>query len=75
MRRDERGPPHELRYGTRRGCVIEHFRRADLDHAPSIHERHAIRDRERVFLIVGNEERGDPLATQNRAQLVAHRLA
>ena len=50
-------------------------RRAFLHDAAALHHRDAVGQRERLGLVVGDEQRGDADARDHLGQLVAHRLA
>ena len=54
------------------GPAIDIFRRAGLQDATALHDHDAIGQRHRLFLVVGDIERGDLQPPLQRAELVAH---
>ena len=58
-----------------RGIVVDIARRADLFDAALVHHHHAVGDFERLFLVVGDEDRGDVDFGMQRAQPLPQFLA
>ena len=56
------GEPMKLATKVVAGPVVDLFGRAELLHAAGVHDDHALRQRHRLDLVVGDEERGDAAA-------------
>ena len=55
-----------------RGPLVELLRRADLEHAAVLHHRHAVGERQRLFLVVGHVDGRDAELLLELADLGAH---
>ncbi len=56
-------------------AFIERARRGHLQHLAALHHRHAVGQRQRLFLVVGHQHEGDADLPLQGAQLDLHRLA
>ena len=51
---------------------VELARRVDLQHHPGAHDRDSVREAQRLFLVVGHEDRRGPGTIEDRLHLTAH---
>ncbi len=58
-----------------RGTLVDVLGGADLGDAAAVHHRDAVAHRQRLDLVMGDEEGGDAERALDRADLVAHRVA
>ena len=72
---DARGQPDEIEREQTRRPRVQLARRRELLDAALVHDRDAIRHRQRLVLVVGNEDRGRLDVLQQAAQLDLHLLA
>ena len=71
----EIGFPYEVRDEAVCGVLVDLPRRADLQDAPRGHDRDAIRHRQRLLLVVGDEDEGDAGLVLHALELDLHLLA
>jgi hypothetical protein len=71
---EEVGATQERRDERVLGLAVERLRRAELLQASALQQRDAVRERERLFLVVRDEDGRDPELLEQRAQLGARPL-
>ena len=74
-RAEDVGGADELGRPAVDGLVVETLGSVDLDDAPVAHQRDAVGERERLLLVVGDEQDGRAGGAQDARELLAHRAA
>ena len=67
----QRGQPHELGHGPACRPLIQHVRRGDLQQTTVLEHRHPVGHGQRLFLVVGDQQRGGAETPLQGANLVA----